>query len=80
MYIFIILTYYFIICFVKVAYQKFLQLSYVDKFLNDIQIEFRNRYKDELYKGEICLNLDGFQSHFLQKLREVEDAVKGEMR
>jgi signal recognition particle receptor subunit alpha len=28
-----------------VAYQKFLQLSYVDKFLNDIQIEFRDRYK-----------------------------------
>jgi len=28
-----------------VAYQKFLQLSYVDKLLNDIQIEFRDRYK-----------------------------------
>jgi signal recognition particle receptor subunit alpha len=28
-----------------VAYQKFLQLSYVDKFLSDIQIEFRDRYK-----------------------------------
>ena len=28
-----------------VAYQKFLKLSYVDKFLNDIQIEFRNKYK-----------------------------------
>jgi len=28
-----------------VAYQKFLTLSYVDKFLSDIQIEFRNKYK-----------------------------------
>ena len=28
-----------------VAYQKFLRLSYVDKFLSDIQIEFRNKYK-----------------------------------
>jgi len=28
-----------------VAYQKFLKLSYVDKFLSDIQIEFRNKYK-----------------------------------
>ena len=28
-----------------VAYQKILQLSYVDKFLSDMQIEFRNKYK-----------------------------------
>jgi len=28
-----------------VAYQKFQTLSYVDKFLSDIQIEFRNKYK-----------------------------------
>ncbi|KAL1509715.1 hypothetical protein ABEB36_004411 [Hypothenemus hampei] len=31
-----------------VAYQKILQLSYVDKFLNDIQLEFRDKYKNEL--------------------------------
>ena len=31
-----------------VAYQKILQLSYVDKFLNDIQLEFRDAYKNEL--------------------------------
>lgn len=31
-----------------VAYQKILQLSYVDKFLNDIHLEFRDKYKNEV--------------------------------
>ncbi|GLV35247.1 Signal recognition particle receptor alpha [Carabus blaptoides fortunei] len=34
-----------------VAYQKILQLSYVDKFLNDIHLEFRDKYKNELASG-----------------------------
>lgn len=34
-----------------VAYQKILQLSYVDKFLNDIHLEFRDMYKTELQEG-----------------------------
>lgn len=29
-----------------VGYQKFLQLSYVDKFLNDIQLTFRDKFSD----------------------------------
>lgn len=29
-----------------VGYQKFLQLSYVDKFLDDIQLAFRDKYSD----------------------------------
>lgn len=29
-----------------VGYQKFLQLSYVDKFLNDIHLAFRDKYSD----------------------------------
>lgn len=32
----------------QVGYQKILQLSYIDKFLTDIQMEFRNKYKDVL--------------------------------
>lgn len=31
-----------------VAFQKILQLSYVDKFLSDIHLEFRDKYKNEL--------------------------------
>ncbi|XP_020292305.1 signal recognition particle receptor subunit alpha homolog [Pseudomyrmex gracilis] len=34
-----------------VAYQKILQLSYVDKFLNDIHLEFRDRFKNELERS-----------------------------
>ena len=30
------------------AYQSIVQLSYVDKLLNDVQLEFRERYKDSL--------------------------------
>lgn len=29
-----------------VGYQKFLQLSYVDKFLNDVQLNFRDKFSD----------------------------------
>lgn len=36
-----------------VAYQKILQLSYVDKFLNDIHLEFRDRYKNELQRSQL---------------------------
>ncbi|XP_066583425.1 signal recognition particle receptor subunit alpha homolog [Prorops nasuta] len=35
-----------------VAYQKILQLSYVDKFLNDIHLEFRDRFKNELENSQ----------------------------
>lgn len=31
-----------------VAYQKILQLAYVDKFLSDVHLEFRDKYKNEL--------------------------------
>lgn len=31
-----------------VAFQKILQLSYVDKFLSDVHLEFRDKYKNDL--------------------------------
>lgn len=34
-----------------VAYQKILQLSYVDKFLDDVHLQFRDKYKDDLQNG-----------------------------
>lgn len=40
-----------------VAYQKILQLSYVDKLLNDIHLEFRDKYKTDLQEGlyfQVC--------------------------
>lgn len=41
-----------------VAYQKILQLSYVDKFLNDIHLEFRDRFKNELESSSWFTNFD----------------------
>lgn len=41
-----------------VAYQKILQLSYVDKFLNDIQLEFRDKYKNELSSRNFYFDFD----------------------
>ncbi|XP_064651172.1 signal recognition particle receptor subunit alpha-like isoform X2 [Lineus longissimus] len=55
-----------------VAYQKILQLSYVDKFLNDIQMEFRNKYKDDLSQGKISRNFDDFTDLFVKMLKEAE--------
>lgn len=34
-----------------VAYQKILQLAYIDKFLSDVHLEFRDKYKNELNGG-----------------------------
>ncbi|XP_043284577.1 signal recognition particle receptor subunit alpha homolog isoform X2 [Venturia canescens] len=41
-----------------VAYQKILQLSYVDKFLNDVHLEFRDRFKNELQTSQWFSNYD----------------------
>ncbi|XP_011630084.1 signal recognition particle receptor subunit alpha homolog, partial [Pogonomyrmex barbatus] len=41
-----------------VAYQKILQLSYVDKFLNDIHLEFRDRFKNELENSSWFTNFE----------------------
>ncbi|EFN63821.1 Signal recognition particle receptor subunit alpha-like protein [Camponotus floridanus] len=41
-----------------VAYQKILQLSYVDKFLNDIHLEFRDRFKNELESSNWFTNFE----------------------
>lgn len=59
-----------------VAYQKFLQLSYVDKFLNDIQLEFRDRYKDDLQNGKICRNFSDFTETYELMLKKAEESSK----
>lgn len=41
-----------------VAYQKILQLSYVDKFLNDIHLAFRDKYKNDLSDGRYFQEFD----------------------
>lgn len=55
-----------------VAYQKILQLSYIDKFLDDVHLEFRDKYKDELQHGNIFQNFD-FERIFLKTLHSAEE-------
>lgn len=54
-----------------VAYQRILQLSYVDKFLNDIHLEFRDKYKNELQGGRHIMDFD-FKMTFDKVLRDCE--------
>ncbi|KAK1134643.1 hypothetical protein K0M31_007423 [Melipona bicolor] len=54
-----------------VAYQKILQLSYVDKFLNDIHLEFRDRFKNELENSKWFYNFE-FQNNYEQVLAMAE--------
>ncbi|XP_034946672.1 signal recognition particle receptor subunit alpha homolog [Chelonus insularis] len=54
-----------------VAYQKILQLSYVDKFLNDIHLEFRDKFKNQLEKAQLCFNYS-FDDNFKCTLAAAE--------
>lgn len=59
-----------------VAYQKILQLSYVDKFLSDVHLEFRDKYKNELSNGSNanrCFNLYDFAKEHKRILFDAEE-------
>lgn len=57
-----------------VAYQKILQLSYVDKFLSDIHLEFRDKYKNDLadVKGLPFSHFD-FDGDYQRVLSDAEE-------
>lgn len=55
-----------------VVYQKILQLSYVDKFLSDVQREFRERYRDQLQAGLYYQNFD-FSLEYGEILQRAEE-------
>ncbi|XP_043487833.1 signal recognition particle receptor subunit alpha homolog isoform X1 [Polistes fuscatus] len=54
-----------------VAYQKILQLSYVDKFLNDIHLQFRDKFKNELESSQWFSNFE-FQQNYTNVLAAAE--------
>nr|XP_046246297.1 signal recognition particle receptor subunit alpha [Scatophagus argus] len=62
-----------------VGFQKILTLTYVDKFIDDVQLHFRDRYKNELeQKGALKLlnhNYE-FEDDFKMLLREAENSSK----
>lgn len=62
-----------------VAYQKILQLSYVDKFLNDVHLEFRDKYKNELQGGKHFQDFE-FLSNFKRILQTSEQWGKSQAK
>lgn len=62
-----------------VAYQRILQLSYVDKFLNDIHLEFRDKYKNELQVGMHSMDFD-FKTTFDKVLKQCESWAKSQAK
>merc|ERR1711937_321842 len=66
-----------------VGYQNFLQISYIDKLLNEIMIRFRDQYKNELESGLISnlgASFDGFERHYAAILKRVETESKNESK
>uniref|UniRef100_A0A3B4ZGF9 SRP receptor subunit alpha n=1 Tax=Stegastes partitus TaxID=144197 RepID=A0A3B4ZGF9_9TELE len=62
-----------------VGFQKILTLTYVDKFIDDVQLHFRDRYKNELeQKGALKLlnNSFEFEDDFKVLLRDAEESSK----
>jgi len=57
-----------------VGYQNILQLSYIDKFLTDIQLEFRDRYKNKL--AQDMFSKFNFDEVFIKILMENETASR----
>lgn len=56
----------------QVGFQKILTLTYVDKFIDDVQLHFRDRYKNELeQKGALKLlnSSFDFEDRFKKLLR-----------
>ena len=58
------------------GYQKTLTLSYVDKFLSDIQLEFRDRYKTDLQQRNVCRDFSDFSLVYQSMLKQAEDAAR----
>lgn len=57
---------------IQVGFQKILTLTYVDKFIDDVQLHFRDRYKNELEQKGALKHLNHsyeFEDDFKMLLR-----------
>ncbi|VDK46181.1 unnamed protein product [Taenia asiatica] len=59
-------------CLTTAGYQRVLQLSYVDKFLTTIALEFRDKYKNDLLEKNRFGYFGDFGPLFDSRLREIE--------
>lgn len=55
-----------------VGYQKFLQLSYVDKFLNDIQLAFRDKFSDFDLRNILNISFSKQATKLRKVMKQVE--------
>ncbi|KAL2712243.1 signal recognition particle receptor subunit alpha isoform X2 [Vespula squamosa] len=62
-----------------VAYQKILQLSYVDKFLNDIHLQFRDKFKNELETSQWFSNFE-FKQYYDHVLAGAEQWARAQAK
>lgn len=62
-----------------VGYQNILQLSYIDKLLTDIQLEFRDRYKNKLLGDDFFSEYE-FNERFIEVLMENETSSRNKKR
>ncbi|CAH8473538.1 unnamed protein product [Schistosoma turkestanicum] len=58
------------------AYQNVLQLNYVDKFLTDIALEFRDKYKNKLVSHDITGSYEEFLPIYQAILKRTEDEFR----
>jgi len=56
-----------------IAYQKMLNLHYLDKLLDEIQLRFRDMFQDNLKAGKFLEDFSGFKPEFERTLRLVEE-------
>jgi len=56
-----------------IAYQKMLNLTYLDKLLDEIQLRFRDMFQDNLQAGKFLEDFSGFGPEFTRALKLVEE-------
>lgn len=59
-----------------VAYQNILKLTYIDKFLTEIQLRFRDKYKQQIQNKNFNCDFSDFQIDFNAILKECETEAK----
>lgn len=63
-----------------VAYQNILKLTYIDKFLSEIQLRFRDKYKQAIQSGQFDHDFNDFRSEFDELLEECESEARQQLQ
>lgn len=63
-----------------VAYQNILKLTYIDKFLSEIQLRFRDKYKQQIQNAQFNHDFTEFQIDFDDLLKQCEAEAKAALQ